>query len=255
MAGSVQANVVTPKNVMVFSFVGARLGMDPRPPRPSLPWPKRPARPCPISRLGSKPQIQKGPRLSFFILISFLSCTRFLLRKLYRTDDDEVKKKHNRGPSAELLFIYGIGISEAETTPIAKRPRATPVFSTDRSSRPPRPGVDSPNMRKNIVGFAIITLVLLAFAVHHVWILITLLFVDGHEDKILRAELPAPGSHAIDEQRQVIPKIIHQTYINESLPAHWIEPQKSCLDLHPDYEYIVGTPHGASSFGSTRNDN
>lgn len=106
-------------------------------------------------------------------------------------------------------------------------------------------------MRKNIIGFAIVTLVLLAFAVHNVWVLITLLFVDGHEDAILRAELPAPGSHAISQQPQLIPKIIHQTYINESLPAHWIEPQKSCLDLHPDYEYIVGTPRGAPS--STHN--
>jgi hypothetical protein len=94
-------------------------------------------------------------------------------------------------------------------------------------------------MRKNVVGFLLVTLVVLAFAIHNVWVLITLLFVDGAEDQISRAELPAPMSGAISQQPQLIPKIIHQTYINESLPAHWIEPQQSCLDLHPDYEYKV----------------
>lgn len=94
-------------------------------------------------------------------------------------------------------------------------------------------------MRKNVIIFLVVTVAALIFAVHHVWILISLLFVDGHEDAISRAELPAPKSGAISERPQLIPKIIHQTYINESLPAHWIAPQKSCLDLHPDYEYKV----------------
>lgn len=94
-------------------------------------------------------------------------------------------------------------------------------------------------MRKNVVIFLLVTIAILGFAVHNVWILISLLFVDGSEDAISRAEVPAPGSGAISERPQLIPKIIHQTYINESLPEHWKAPQKSCLDLHPDYEYKV----------------
>ncbi|KAF2272762.1 mannosyl phosphorylinositol ceramide synthase SUR1 [Westerdykella ornata] len=103
-------------------------------------------------------------------------------------------------------------------------------------------------MRKNVVAFVLITIAVLAFAVHNVWILISLLFVDGSEDAISRAELPAPKSGAISERPQLIPKIIHQTYINESLPEHWKGPQKSCIDLHPDYEYKLWTDKKAREF-------
>ena len=40
----------------------------------------------------------------------------------------------------------------------------------------------------------------------------------------------------------VIPKIIHQVYLgwdNEVIPVQWQEAQQSCIDLHPDYEYMV----------------
>jgi len=94
-------------------------------------------------------------------------------------------------------------------------------------------------MRKGVVFFILATVLVLGFAVQHVWILISLLLVDGHEDAISRAELPAPNSDAITDRPQLIPKIIHQTYINTSIPAHWKGPQQSCLDLHPDYEYKV----------------
>lgn len=103
-------------------------------------------------------------------------------------------------------------------------------------------------MRKNIVIFLVVTVFVLGFAVHNVWTLLTLLFVDGSEDAISRAELPAPKSGAISERPQIIPKIIHQTYINESLPEHWKAPQKSCLDLHPNYEYKLWTDKSAREF-------
>ena len=96
-------------------------------------------------------------------------------------------------------------------------------------------------MRRGVTIFLITTVVLLGFAVHHVWTLLELLVVDGREDAILRAELPAPDSAAISERPQLIPKIIHQTYINESIPAHWKGPQQSCIEKHPDYEYKVRT--------------
>jgi mannosyltransferase OCH1-like enzyme len=95
-------------------------------------------------------------------------------------------------------------------------------------------------MRKSVLIFLLSQIFVLAFLVHSVWTLITLLFVSGVEDQISRAELPAPNSNAISTRPQLIPKIIHQTYINESIPAHWKDPQQTCIDLHPDYEYKVG---------------
>jgi mannosyltransferase OCH1-like enzyme len=94
-------------------------------------------------------------------------------------------------------------------------------------------------MRRGVVLFLVSTVFILGFAVHSVWTLLGLLVFDGHEDAISRAELPAPNSDAISERPQLIPKIIHQTYVNESIPDHWKQPQQTCLDLHPDYEYKV----------------
>jgi mannosyltransferase OCH1-like enzyme len=95
-------------------------------------------------------------------------------------------------------------------------------------------------MRKGVLIFLVINIIIIGFLVHSVWTLLTLLFIDGSEDQISRAELPAPNSGKISERPRLIPKIIHQTYINESIPEHWQAPQQSCLDLHPDYEYKVG---------------
>lgn len=94
-------------------------------------------------------------------------------------------------------------------------------------------------MRRGVAIFLITTIAVLGFALHNVWTLLSLLVVDGREDAISRAELPAPNSGAISERPQLIPKIIHQTYVNSSIPDHWKGPQQSCLDLHPDYEYKV----------------
>lgn len=95
-------------------------------------------------------------------------------------------------------------------------------------------------MRRGLLVFVLVTVAVLGYALHSVWTLLTLLVVDGSEDAISKAELPAPNSVAINDRPQLIPKIIHQTYINESIPEVWQGPQDSCLKLHPDYEYKVG---------------
>lgn len=94
-------------------------------------------------------------------------------------------------------------------------------------------------MRRGVTIFILVTVVVLGFAVHSVWTLLGLLVATGREDAILRGELPAPNSSAGSDRAQLIPKIIHQTYINESIPVHWKGPQQTCIDLHPDYEYKV----------------
>ena len=94
-------------------------------------------------------------------------------------------------------------------------------------------------MRRGVTIFVVVTVLVLGFAVHSVWTLLGLLVATGRDDAILRGELPAPNSGSINHAPQLIPKIIHQTYINESIPEHWKGPQQSCLNLHPDYEYMV----------------
>lgn len=46
----------------------------------------------------------------------------------------------------------------------------------------------------------------------------------------------------------LIPKIIHQTYKDENVPEKWREGQQACIDLHPDYQYILWTDSSAREF-------
>ena len=45
-----------------------------------------------------------------------------------------------------------------------------------------------------------------------------------------------------------IPKIIHQTWINTTVPERWSTSQKSCLYYHPSYEYWLWTDSIARNF-------
>lgn len=94
-------------------------------------------------------------------------------------------------------------------------------------------------MRRGLLIFLVAFLVLVSFLVRSVFTLLSLLIEDASADAIHRAELPSPNSSLIETRPQIIPKIIHQTYKNESIPEVWKEAQRSCIDLHPDYEYIV----------------
>ena len=103
-------------------------------------------------------------------------------------------------------------------------------------------------MRRGLVIFLVINLLIVAFLVRSVSTLLMLLFEDCSRDAIHRADIPAPGSGLIDNRTQLIPKIIHQTYINDSIPIHWRDGQKTCVDLHPDYEYKLWTDQMARDF-------
>jgi mannosyltransferase OCH1-like enzyme len=96
-------------------------------------------------------------------------------------------------------------------------------------------------MRRGTIIFLVINLITIGFLLNAFSTLISLLFEDGAADAIHGAEIPAPGSDMIDNRTQLIPKIIHQTYINTSVPLQWQAGQKSCIDLHDDYEYKVST--------------
>jgi inositol phosphorylceramide mannosyltransferase catalytic subunit len=53
-----------------------------------------------------------------------------------------------------------------------------------------------------------------------------------------RVPLSNISVHVHEAHPGPIPKIIHQTYINDSIPPHWRAAQQSCKAAHPDYEYI-----------------
>ena len=96
-------------------------------------------------------------------------------------------------------------------------------------------------MRRALLVFIIINVLIIAFLVRSVFTLLTLLIEDGAADAIHRGELPAPNSPLFDHPR-LIPKILHQTYKNESIPERWKEPHQQCQNLHAeDYEYKVGS--------------
>ncbi|KAL1304472.1 hypothetical protein AAFC00_003463 [Neodothiora populina] len=103
-------------------------------------------------------------------------------------------------------------------------------------------------MRRPVLLFLLLNLAIVGFLLHSVWTLLSLLIVDGSADAISRAELPAPGSDLIDGRPQMIPKIIHQTYINDSIPQVWQDPQASCIALHPDWEYKLWTDKKSRDF-------
>ncbi|KAB8300084.1 hypothetical protein EYC80_000316 [Monilinia laxa] len=103
-------------------------------------------------------------------------------------------------------------------------------------------------MRRGTLIFLIINLIVLGFLLNAFSTLISLLFVDGHADAIHRSEIPAPGSELIENRTQLIPKIIHQTYINSSIPERWKKGQQSCVGLHEDYEYKLWTDEASRAF-------
>ncbi|KAL4786496.1 nucleotide-diphospho-sugar transferase [Aspergillus varians] len=103
-------------------------------------------------------------------------------------------------------------------------------------------------MRRSVLIFLLISLLLLFFLVRSVSTLLSLLVEDGATDAIHGGELPSPNSSLVEQPPQIIPKIIHQTYKNETIPEVWVDAQQSCIDLHPDYEYILWTDEKSRSF-------
>ncbi|KAJ5831762.1 hypothetical protein N7474_000073 [Penicillium riverlandense] len=103
-------------------------------------------------------------------------------------------------------------------------------------------------MRRGLLIFILINLLILSLLVRNVSTLLSLLLEDAVADAIHRAELPPPNSSMIEQRPQIIPKIIHQTYKSETIPEVWVDAQQSCIDLHPDYEYILWTNEKSRDF-------
>jgi mannosyltransferase OCH1-like enzyme len=96
------------------------------------------------------------------------------------------------------------------------------------------------NMRWRGFTFGLITLIFLFLLIRSVFTLLALLFEDEFADAIPARELRSANyTNYTTIGPPLIPKIIHQTYKHNNIPAVWREAQQSCIDLHTDYKYIV----------------
>ncbi|TVY85199.1 Mannosyl phosphorylinositol ceramide synthase CSH1 [Lachnellula suecica] len=105
-------------------------------------------------------------------------------------------------------------------------------------------------MRRGTIIFLVVNLIIIGFLVNACSTLISLLFdsKDAARDAILRSDIPALGEDFVGNSTELIPKILHQTYINSSIPAKWKPGQQSCIDLHEDYEYKLWTDASSREF-------
>jgi mannosyltransferase OCH1-like enzyme len=101
-------------------------------------------------------------------------------------------------------------------------------------------------MRKELKYIVWAHVALILFLVYETFDLITLLHDDTFSDALLDVELN-PADDTL-HRPMIIPKIIHQTYKSDKVPDIWKPGQKKCVDLHPDYQYILWTDDMARQF-------
>lgn len=88
--------------------------------------------------------------------------------------------------------------------------------------------------------------VLVVFLFYCTYDLISLLFDNPFPNSFVDMELnPIDGKF---DKPPLIPKIIHQTYKTEVIPESWRPGQQACVDLHPDYQYILWTDEMSRDF-------
>lgn len=108
-------------------------------------------------------------------------------------------------------------------------------------------------MKKELKLLIYANFMLVVFILYYTFDLLMLCIDDTFQDALLDFELNPPrdrvtGLEVHDGKPELIPKIIHQTYKTEDIPEQWKESQKKCIDLHPDYEYILWTDEMALKF-------
>lgn len=101
-------------------------------------------------------------------------------------------------------------------------------------------------MKKEIRYMLYSHLALLVVLVYMTFDLMTLVVDDSFQDALTNTDLNPPASAPVSHQ--LIPKIIHQTYKTDDIPEHWKEGQQKCIDLHPDYHYILWTDQKSREF-------
>ena len=100
-------------------------------------------------------------------------------------------------------------------------------------------------MKKELQYLIFANILLISSIVYYTFDLIALIIDDTSKEALTYEELN-PGVNATGPS--LIPKIIHQTYKTDQIPEHWKEGQQRCIDLHPDYQYILWTDEMALNF-------
>lgn len=80
-------------------------------------------------------------------------------------------------------------------------------------------------------------------------------FIDSELEPVVytptRKLLDTMGTEEIvmePDRKLIIPKIIHQTYINLSIPMRWNKTYESIRQIHPDYNYMFWTDENSRQF-------
>ena len=103
-------------------------------------------------------------------------------------------------------------------------------------------------MRRSHLVILVTTIVFVTLALRCFSTLLSLLTEDASADLIHASEIPAINSAPNSSLPQLIPKIIHQTYINASVPEKWRLAQDSCIEKNPDYEYKFWSDEDSHTF-------
>lgn len=113
-------------------------------------------------------------------------------------------------------------------------------------------------IRKELAYMVLFNAMVLISILYFTFNLLTLAFDDTLHDAFMDYELNPDKyigtnhtSYLTDDmlhKPQLIPKILHQTYKTVEIPEHWKEGRQRCIDLHPDYEYILWTDQMALDF-------
>lgn len=118
-------------------------------------------------------------------------------------------------------------------------------------------------MRKEFWMLLIVNGSIILYLFYKTFDLISLLGDDFHVELLTRNEL-RPVNYTkvlvdsgddkdnqykyIPDRPLLIPKIIHQTYIDENIPEKWQKTHESVLEYNPDYKYILWTDASSREF-------
>lgn len=106
--------------------------------------------------------------------------------------------------------------------------------------------------RRSTLVFLFVTVSIVTLLIYRSRLLFGLLLEDGSPDALDPSDIfPDISSPSGSARPQLIPKIIHQTWVNESIPIQWQAGQQAVKDLHSDWEYILWTDGVTHTFIET----
>ncbi|KAH6984331.1 nucleotide-diphospho-sugar transferase [Ilyonectria sp. MPI-CAGE-AT-0026] len=136
--------------------------------------------------------------------------------------------------------------------PLGQSPAESADFDTPRDEE--RLGCEVPyrqfpRLRRIALWLLLTDLVLVALLLHTLDPLITLL---RRNEELFGARLALSGTDnpkdSNHQDKPKIPRILHQTCANETIPEKWVDSQQSCKEAYSDFEYKLWTDQSAREF-------